>query len=242
MKVIQITDMHLCKNPEERIFGLVNTNDTFLDVVAKIIEEKPDFIIATGDLSQDGSIESYQRLKEVFLTFNCDIFIIDGNHDNPFVMNKILVSNNIKHQEYHQTDEGTFIFCSSFKEESNSGLISDLGLINLEKYLNKFDNCIIVIHHHFVKLNTFVDESILENSEVLLSLLNKYHSKIKLCITGHVHNSYDINYNNRINIHSSLSTCIQFGKTESILFDFKSPGYTIYNFFNGAYEISEKTI
>ena len=202
---------------------------------------RSDSIEPSGDLSQDGSIESYQRLKEIFLTLNCDVFIIDGNHDNPFIMNKILVSNNIKHQEYYQTDYGVFIFCSSFKENSNSGYINESELIKLEKYLNRFDNCIIVIHHHFVKLNTFVDQFILENSEALLKLLHKYHLKIKLCITGHVHNSYDIKYN-KINIHSSLSTCIQFAKTENILFDFKSPGYTIYNFFNGTYEISEKTI
>ncbi len=176
MKVIQISDTHICRDPKSRIFGLVNTYETLIDVIAKIKDESPDFVIATGDLSQDGSIESYQRLKDLLLTLACDVFIIEGNHDNPDLMNKVLIGGNITRQKYHYTDHGTFIFCSSFKENSDSGFISQSDLIHLEKQLNKFTNCIPVIHHHFVKLNTFIDKFILENS---IDLLNMFDYKLR---------------------------------------------------------------
>jgi Icc protein len=241
VKVIQISDTHLSKNSNYRIYGLVNTTQTFLDVVNAIKEEKPDFVIATGDLSQDGSPESYQRLKEQLQTLDCDVFTIPGNHDIPEIMNNNLIDKNIKFTQYKQTTEGTFIFCNSRKENFDTGFISKEELVSLERSLTSFDDCIIVIHHHFVKLNAFIDKYILENHEEFNALLHKYKAKIKLCITGHVHNTYHLEKKG-IAIHNSLSTCIQLAKTQSLLFDFKRPGYTVFNFIKNSYEVSEKTI
>jgi 3',5'-cyclic AMP phosphodiesterase CpdA len=57
MKVIQISDIHLAKDPKHRIYGLVNTQDTFIDVLNQVKAEKPDLVIVSGDTSQDGSAE-----------------------------------------------------------------------------------------------------------------------------------------------------------------------------------------
>lgn len=239
MKVIQISDLHIAKNPRHRIYGLVNTQDTFLDVLNQVKAEKPDLVIVSGDLSQDGSVESYSRLKEQLQTLNCEVLTIYGNHDNPVSMQSNLIGNNIKHIPYKQTAAGTFIFCNSYQANLHSGLISASDLVNLENYLKSFSDCIIVIHHHFVKLNTFIDKYILENNVEFTTLLRQYQSKIKLCITGHVHNSYD-NYISGLHVHSGLSSCIQLAKTETVLFDLKRPGYTVYNFTEHGYEILDK--
>lgn len=241
MKIVQISDLHLCKNENKRIFGLVNTDSTFIDVLNTIKTEKPDFVIATGDLSQDGSIESYQRLKNYLSTLDCEIFTLFGNHDSPDNMLSNLVGNNIIYTPTFESEFGTFIFCNSYKKGFDYGILGTHGLVNLEQNLMKFENCIIVVHHHFIKLNTFVDKYILEDTLELQALLVKYKNKIKLCITGHVHNSFNINYEG-IKIHNSLSTCIQFAKTKKLLFDNKGPGYTVYNFENDSFKIEEKII
>ncbi len=241
MKVVQISDIHLAKDPDYRIYGLVNTQDTFIDVLNQVKAEKPDLVIVSGDISQDGSAESYSRLKEQLQTLNCEVLIIYGNHDNPTAMQNNLIGNNIKHIPYKWTTIGTFIFCDSYKENFDTGLIGASDLVNLENYLKSFSDCIIVIHHHFVKLNTFIDKYILENHAEFIALLEQYQSKIKLCITGHVHNSYD-KYINGLHIHSGLSSCIQLAKTETVLFDLKRPGYTVYNFAEHEYEILDKYI
>lgn len=239
MKVVQISDLHLAKDPAYRIYGLVNTQDTFIDVLNQVKAEKPDLVIISGDLSQDGSAESYSRLKEQMHTLNCEVLTIYGNHDNPAAMQSNLIGNNIKHIPYKQSVAGTFILCNSYQENLHTGLISASDLVNLENYLKSFADCIIVIHHHFVKLNTFIDKYILDNNVEFSALLQKYQSKIKLCITGHVHNSYD-NYVSGIPIHCGLSSCIQLAKTETVLFDLKRPGYTVYNFTESGTEVLDK--
>lgn len=241
MKIIQISDIHLHKNPKERIFGLVNTDETFQDVLDKVIKEAPDFVIATGDLSQDGSIESYQRLLGYLNRISCDVYTIYGNHDVPHNLDSALIANNVKNKKYLQTMPANFIFLNSFKRGSDSGFISESELQNLEAFLNNSNNCIPVIHHHFTELNYIIDSFILENKEQLLNLLLKYKHKIKFCITGHVHNSFDIDIMG-LKIHCGLSTCIQFAQTTPLSFANKKPGYTVYNFIGNTYEILEKTI
>lgn len=240
-KVIQISDFHLQQDAAATLFNQINTDATFLAVLDKVKAEKPDLILATGDLSQDGSIESYTRLKAYLSVVKCEVYTIYGNHDNPDNFNKILLGNHIKYVPFYQTYYGTFIFCNSFKKNYNTGLVSQNELDHIETCLKLHDNCIVVVHHHFVELGTMIDKYIMENGKMLLNLLIKYKYKIKLCITGHVHNSYDKVYQG-INIHSSLSTCAQFAKDSKLSFDSKKPGYTVYNFSKDNYEILEKTI
>lgn len=62
IKLIQITDTHLFAAEDGSLLS-VNTADSFAAVVAAIGEEQVEFdaILATGDISQDHTPESYQR-------------------------------------------------------------------------------------------------------------------------------------------------------------------------------------
>lgn len=241
MKIIQISDLHLHKYQTYRAFGLVNTNDTFLDVLEQVITEKPDYVIASGDLSQDGSLESYVRLNSYLAQLSCDVYTILGNHDIPANFNQALIKGNVKHCDTLKTDLVNFIFLNSYKENCDSGIVYDAELQSLELQLSQLNNCVVVIHHHFIKLNSVIDSCMLENSGELMSLLIKYQHKIKFCITGHVHNSFNQEMNG-IKVHCGLSTCIQFAQTPKLLFENKKPGYTLYNFSENNYEIIEKTL
>ena len=59
INILQITDTHLFAQPKVRLLGL-NTADSFNAVVNAIIRQnlKFDFIVHTGDVSQDYSPES----------------------------------------------------------------------------------------------------------------------------------------------------------------------------------------
>ena len=63
--VFQFTDSHLSEDPTACLRG-VNTTDS-LKAVAALANSfaAPDAIVATGDLSQDGSEASYWRFREV---------------------------------------------------------------------------------------------------------------------------------------------------------------------------------
>ena len=60
LKLLHVTDPHLCARPESRMRGL-NTYDTLLAVIEQVRTGKlrPDAVLATGDLVQDGTREGY---------------------------------------------------------------------------------------------------------------------------------------------------------------------------------------
>ncbi len=249
MKIIQITDFHLYKDPKERLCGLVNTNDTLLDVLEMVKVENPDLVIATGDLSDDGSKESYQRLQGYLGELDCDVYTIYGNHDNPANFDLYLIGGNVKKSRIFCSDFVTLVFVNSFKERSHSGYVADDELLQLEDSLKKYDNCVVVVHHHFVplkniepRIENIMDLYILENGQKLLDVLARYKSKIKFCVTGHVHNFYQLETNG-IKIYCCPSTCAQFAKNiEHLIEARKKPSFLIYNFKNDNYEIIEKSV
>ncbi len=65
IKLLQITDTHLFEADEGSLLS-VRTADSFAAVVKEILHRQVPFeyILATGDISQDHSAESYQRFAE----------------------------------------------------------------------------------------------------------------------------------------------------------------------------------
>ena len=229
--------------------GLINTNDTLLDVLAAVKEERPDLVIASGDLSDDGSKESYQRLQGYLSELDCGVYTIYGNHDNPANFDQYLIGGNVKKSKIFCGDFVNLLFVNSFKENVHSGYITDDEFLQLEDSLKKYDNCIVVVHHHFVPLKNIephieniMDHYILENGQKLLDVLTHYKSKIKFCVTGHVHNFYQVEIGG-VKIYCCPSTCAQFAKNiEHLIEAKKKPSFLIYNFTNDNYDVIEKSI
>ncbi|HSW93787.1 MAG TPA: metallophosphoesterase, partial [Gammaproteobacteria bacterium] len=76
-KVVQITDCHLFKD-NSCMFD-VPTNQTFNQVIEQIKKEElhdTDAIFLTGDLSQDESKESYQRIVDALQDTSKNIYWI----------------------------------------------------------------------------------------------------------------------------------------------------------------------
>lgn len=84
MLIAQITDMHVV--PSGELMGqVVPTNAMLAAAIARINALVPavDVILATGDLTEAGSPESYTALRGILETAIAPVFLIPGNHDNP---------------------------------------------------------------------------------------------------------------------------------------------------------------
>ena len=62
--LVQLTDSHLFAEAGGKLLGM-DTGESLQRVVDLVIDEHPsvDLILATGDLSQDGSLASYQPVS-----------------------------------------------------------------------------------------------------------------------------------------------------------------------------------
>jgi Icc protein len=83
--LVQVSDCHLGAAPGTAYRG--QDPDANLHRLTPAIQAfDPDVLVLTGDLSEDGSIESYRRLAQWAARFGVRVWWIPGNHDDPGVM------------------------------------------------------------------------------------------------------------------------------------------------------------
>lgn len=75
---VQLTDTHIGEG-----FGYNGNVGDFLALINRINKlEKPDFVIITGDLTQNGKEKEVQYFKACLLRFEVPVFLTPGNHDH----------------------------------------------------------------------------------------------------------------------------------------------------------------
>ena len=85
MRVIQITDSHVVA-PPKKVSARIDSALMLQETVSRIKTDIPkigpvDAILITGDISDDGSAESYDLFRDIMEPLNLPYFVIPGNHD-----------------------------------------------------------------------------------------------------------------------------------------------------------------
>lgn len=231
MKIIQITDTHLFREDESVMHG-VKTNRKFEEVISKIIQEDiidTDFIILTGDISQDETVESYQKIVSYLSQLDKPIYWIAGNHDNPDKIEAVFGDNrNFYHTKMLSLPHWDLIFLNTRINDRHDGLLHETELLKLKREIHKNANkrIAIIMHHHPIPVNTpLIDNYILKNNHELWNVIEG--SQVELIICGHVHGDYSLKHGN-VSIETSPATCLQWEKGSSDLKIVKKIGYKIY--------------
>ena len=81
--IAQITDCHIVE-PGEKLADRVDTATMLVDAVDHILsmDPRPDVVVATGDLVNDGRPAQYERLAAVLEPLPMPVYPIPGNHDD----------------------------------------------------------------------------------------------------------------------------------------------------------------
>ena len=90
MLIAQISDMHVML-PNERMSGYVNTSDALARCITTLNQfvPKPDVVVASGDLVNDGTNEQYQHLKTLIDCLEIPLYLMNGNHDDRSNLKKV---------------------------------------------------------------------------------------------------------------------------------------------------------
>ena len=244
MKAIQISDTHLFADDEFEILG-VKSNLTFKDVMKKMINEDchdANMIFLTGDISQDETVESYQKIAHDLSALNLPIYWIPGNHDNLTQLEPVFLNaKNFNHKSSLSLPHWHFIFLNTKIDGRNDGQLSlsELKLLKNEITASTPNKKIaIIMHHHPAPVGTpFIDKYILYNNKDFWDIVTG--TKVALIICGHVHSDYQFKHNN-IMIESSPATCLQWQKGTTDLKIEKKIGYKIYHFEQDGYKALAK--
>ena len=82
MLIAQITDLHI-DEPEGFMRRFVDAN-TKLETAIRYLHtrrERPDVVLATGDLTNDGRPEQFRLLSALLERLEIPVYLIPGNHD-----------------------------------------------------------------------------------------------------------------------------------------------------------------
>ena len=90
MILCQISDLHI--KPERRLaYGVVDTATMLERCVAHIgqLRQRPDAVIATGDLVDSGTPAEYSLLRELLAPLTMPLYLMPGNHDERRAMRQV---------------------------------------------------------------------------------------------------------------------------------------------------------
>lgn len=230
MKFAQITDSHLFSDPNARYRGvdtktnLENVLDALKAHVAAI-----DFILFTGDTTQDHEPESYALFNELVqgAQLGLPVYWVPGNHDSVGEMHRHLQPP-FEYQSYLEA-KGWGICCINTKGSTPAGELSDNARAQLKKQLNssRAEHLLVVGHHHIKPMASFIDQHILLDAEPLLSIL-KAEPRVKGYIHGHIHKQTDTEIDG-VRQLGCPATSVQFdhGSNELAIAS-DAPGYAIF--------------
>lgn len=232
VRVVQVTDSHIFADPEGRLLGL-NTRQSFEAVCQRVAKEEwlPDLLLATGDLAQDASPESYQYLANYFNEMAFPSFWVAGNHDNPKTMEQHLSSESVSSAKHVLVGDWQIILLDSSVVAKVYGKLAPSQLKFLQQALEKYPNkhALVVLHHQPIDIGSdWLDNIGLHNSEQFVEII-KQHSNVKGVLWGHVHQEFH-EVIKGVNWIASPSSCVQF-TPGSIEFsaDTRAPGYRYLN-------------
>lgn len=234
VELVQITDCHLFKDDAGKLLGLQTafSLNAVLDDIAMLPAK--DLLLATGDLSQDGTPESYRRLRDGVNRFAMPAFWIPGNHDEPALMASELTGGNWSAAKRIIAGKWQIILLDSMVPRRVYGKLKDDQLALVEKALQEYPHhhALVVLHHHPVPVDCFWLDTIgLNNPEPLLAMLQAHQAKTVL-LWGHIHQAFDRELNG-VRLLATPSTCVQFKPhSEDFQADTESPGYRLLRLHN----------
>jgi 3',5'-cyclic-AMP phosphodiesterase len=234
-RILQVTDLHLFADPDERLKGLP-TRDLLVSVLEHLQEsdEHVDHVIVTGDHAHDGLPETYRAVQTIFEPWRDRLWHVPGNHDDRAAMRSVLgdrIGGEANDRVEFGFRAGAWL-CLGVDTQvpgSVSGRIAgdQIAWIEDELDAHRPTHVALFMHHPPVLLGCgWLDAIGLERRELLQDLIIR-DTRIELVCCGHVHHE-STHHVGKATIVTTPSTSLQFDPTaETATFVAAPPGYRL---------------
>lgn len=186
MKVLQITDCHVSGPAGSRYRG-VDPRAGLERVVEAAVAWAPDLVLATGDLSEDASDESYAWLAECFARIPAPVLATPGNHDDGERLRAHFPHCAVDTPLVFEGD-WRLILLGSARPGLIGGRLDAAQLAALDRLLTVSKRpALLALHHQPWPVGSpWIDRYALEEPEQLHAVLRR-HPGMRLVLWGHVH-------------------------------------------------------
>jgi len=217
--ILQISDTHIV--PEGVLVSdRLDTATPFRRLVQRITDIRDqigvlDAILISGDVSDDGSVESYQHFEEILAPLELPFYVIPGNHDAREPMRAAFCGDGYlpetgKLNWHRRIGDIHLIGLDTLIEGEKGGMLDALTLTYLDDALSSVgrDPVLLAVHHPPFKTGIrFMDDIGFKNSAELLEVLSGFNGELRI-VCGHIHCMMTVSVGGHIAISApSPSSC-----------------------------------
>ncbi len=229
VRLLQITDTHLCAEPGGTLLDM-DTDRSLQLVISQALAERgtPDALLCTGDLSDRGARTAYERLEACLAEIDAPSYWLPGNHDDRDEMLAATAGLQRLPGEV-RTGNWQIILLNSQIPGEVGGRLGEAELQRLQQALEEGREqglfALVCLHHQPVAVGSaWIDQQMVADAERFWALLESYPG-VRGVLWGHVHQQID-RQRGDIALMASPSTCVQFAPgSERFKADDKPPGY-----------------
>lgn len=228
LRVVQVTDSHIMSDPSRRFEGM-DTAASLRAVLDAVLArpQRPDCLLATGDLVNEPSPRGYARFLEVTASLPLPLFCLPGNHDDPAMMRSALQSPGVSTPGTVAAGAWRLVLLDDFRPGTDAGRLEAAELQRLEQLLDsaREQHVLVAVHHHPVSIGSpWMDDMILENADEFFAVLDQSR-RVRAVIFGHIHQEFAAQRRG-IPLLGTPSTCVQFLPGSSAYgVDHREPGF-----------------
>lgn len=179
MLLIQISDLHIGTQFKQEVF------DKVVDEVNRL---RPDSIVITGDLTDDGLLFQFEKARNEIKRLACpNTIVLAGNHDYRHT-GYLLFKKFFPSKQVYEFNDAVVLTLGTARPDRDEGEVGYRQNLWMEKTLAKYESKvkIVAMHHHLIGIpDTGTDKIIiLDAGDALRTCLQ---SGVDLVLSGHKH-------------------------------------------------------
>lgn len=223
VRLIQITDLHCYSDDDVTLEWSdipVYPNRSFIRIIEHLKHEVANFdaLVISGDLVQEETVASYQRISEILRGFPRPIFVLPGNHDISELMQRILVDqdDNIRFHIQQPFGRWQCLFLDTNSPGCGDGHLDAEQFRRIEARLDGLatdEHAMLFMHHHPLPIGSpWMDGMGLQQAEQFWQMIER-HPQVSVIAFGHIHSEFATRHplgaGRYIDVLGTPATCIQ---------------------------------
>lgn len=189
MKIVQLSDIHVGSQFREEVFD---------NVIDEVNDLGPDAVIVTGDLTNEGLLQEYEKCKAKFAKLEVEkIIAISGNHDYRNT-GYLLFKKFFPFETINELDDNVvLVTLGTARPDRDEGEVGYRQNLWLERTMKKHQKKLkmVAMHHHLIGIpDSGTDRvTVIDAGDVLRTALS---SQVNLVLCGHRHRPWIWSFGN----------------------------------------------
>ena len=226
LQIAQLTDCHVSAAPgtlyrgQDPVKGLQR-------VVDHVSAMQPDILLATGDLSEDGSEGSYEILANMLAQPGVPVLALPGNHDEPAVLEQYFPGSPVDGISVTNHGDWQVIRLNSCMPGLVHGQLDQGALDQLGEVLDRDEGRprLVALHHQPLSVGSpWIDMYRLMDAGPFLDLIEGT-TDIRVVVWGHIHQPFEAESNGTLMLGGPSSVANSLPGTKCFTPDARGPAY-----------------